>query len=227
MHGVQGTIDITPTSDTYFSFLREATKFGPYPATPLEPLHFDTSVVNSGAKVPFKINGANFIKKIDISDIAGGLQVFSVANAYSSEVGPIITEVNIGVPITVEQSNHLEGPQNLKDVTIEAGLSLNAIEKLNIRGQRGKNKSIDLSFLSDVRTITELKAAGSGLETLTSAVGTNYNILELPDTLTSITFNSTTWNSNNISFWISTPGGVTTRTYEQEVTDDEGNIIYE
>jgi len=60
-----------------------------------------------------------------------------VANAYSSEVGPIITEVNIGVPITVEQTNHLEGPQNLKDITIEPGLSLNAIEKLNVRGQRG------------------------------------------------------------------------------------------
>jgi len=134
MHNVQGTIDITPTSDTYFSFLREATKFGPYPATPQNPLHFDVSIINTGAKVPFKINGANFIKKIDISDVAGGLQVFSVANAYSSEVGPIITEVNIGVPITVEQANHLEGPQNLKDITIEPGLSLNAIEKLNVRG---------------------------------------------------------------------------------------------
>ena len=227
MHNVQGTIDITPTSDTYFSFLREATKFGPFPATPLNPLQFDVSVINSGAKVPFKINGANFIKKIDISDIAGGLQVFSVANAYSSEVGPIITEVNIGVPITVEQENHLEGPQNLKDITIEPGLSLNAIEKLNVRGQKGKENALDLSFLSDARTITELKAAGSGLQTLTSAIGTNYNILELPDTLTSITFNSTTWNTNNISFWISTPGGITTRTYEQEMTDEQGNILYE
>ena len=227
MHNVQGTIDITPTSDTYFSFLREATKFGPFPATPLNPLHFDVSIINSGAKVPFLINGANFIKKIDISDIAGGLQVFSVANAYSSEVGPIITEVNIGVPITVEQTNHLEGPQNLKDITIEPGLSLNAIEKLNVRGQRGQKNALDLSFLADARTITELKAAGSGLQTLTSAVGTNYHTLELPDTVTSITFNSTTWNSNNISFWISTPGGVTTRTYEQEMTDEEGHIIYE
>jgi len=34
MHNVQGTINITPTSETYFSFLREATKFGPYSATP-------------------------------------------------------------------------------------------------------------------------------------------------------------------------------------------------
>ena len=227
MHNVQGTINITPTSETYFSFLREATKFGPYPATPQNPLQFDVSPINSGAKVPFKINGANFIKKIDISSIAGGLQVFAPANAYSSEVGPVITEVNIGVPITTETSTHLEGPQNLKDVTIEAGLALNAIEKLNVRGQRGTNIALDLSFLSNIRTITELKAAGSGLQTLTSATGTNYNTLELPDTLTSITFNDTTWNTSNLSFWISTPGSITTVTYEQEVTDEQGNIIYE
>ena len=95
MHNVQGTIDIMPISDTYFSFQREATKFGPYPATTSTGLHFDMSVINSGAKVPFTIFGANFIKEIDISDVASGLQVFSIANAYSSEVGPVITKVNI------------------------------------------------------------------------------------------------------------------------------------
>jgi hypothetical protein len=100
MHNVPGYINIIPTSNTYFTFERESTKFGPYEATTLAPLHFDVSVINSGAKVPFKLYGANFIKEIDISDIASGLQVFSVANAYSSEVGPIITKVDMGVKIT-------------------------------------------------------------------------------------------------------------------------------
>jgi 4-alpha-glucanotransferase len=102
MHNVNGTIDITPYADTYFSFEREATKFGPYSASITNPLRFDVSVINSGAKVPFKIYGANFIREIDISSIAAGLQVFSTVNSYSSEVGPTITKVNIGVSISSE-----------------------------------------------------------------------------------------------------------------------------
>jgi len=73
MHNVNGYINITPISDTYFSFQREATKFGPFAATTTNPLHFDMSVINSGAKVPFYIYGANFIKELDFSDIASGL----------------------------------------------------------------------------------------------------------------------------------------------------------
>ena len=73
MHNVQGSIDIVPTGDTYFSFMREATKFGPYEAPAARTYSFDTSVINSGAKVLFKIYGANFIKELDISDVAAGL----------------------------------------------------------------------------------------------------------------------------------------------------------
>jgi hypothetical protein len=102
MHKVNGTIDIIPYADTYFSFEREATKFGPYFASITNPLRFDVSIINSGAKVPFKIYGANFIREIDISSIAAGLQVFSTVNSYSSEVGPTITKVNIGVSISSE-----------------------------------------------------------------------------------------------------------------------------
>ena len=224
MHNVNGTIDITPYADTYFSFEREATKFGPYSASITNPLRFDMSVINSGAKVPFKIYGANFIREIDISSIAAGLQVFSTTNSYSSEVGPTITKVNIGVPISLETSSRLEGSENNKSVTIEAGNSMNALEELNIRGQKGIK---GLSFLENVKTITKLNAAGSGLLTLTSAVGTDYDTLELPNTLTSITFNSTTWNPNKLSFWTSIPGTVTTHTYQQEVTDEQGNVVYE
>jgi len=227
MHNVQGTIDIMPTSDTYFSFQREATKFGPYAATTSTGLHFDMSVINSGAKVPFTIFGANFIKEIDISDIASGLQVFGIANAYSSEVGPVITKVNIGVPITVETATHLEGGENGKDLTIEAGNALNAIEELNVRGQKGSLQPLDLSFLANTKTIKILKAAGSGLRALSSAVGTDYDTLELPDTITSITFNSTTWDTSKLSFWTATSGTTTTHTYTQEATDELGNIIYE
>lgn len=227
MHNVQGTLDIMPTSDTYFSFQREATKFGPYPANTTTGLSFDMSVINSGAKVPFTIFGANFIKEIDISDIASGLQVFGIANAYSSEVGPVITKVNIGVPITVETGIHMEGGENGKDVTIEAGNSLNAIEELNVRGQKGNLQALDLSFLANTKTIKVLKAAGSGLRALTSAVGTNYDTLELPDTITSISFNSTTWDTSKLSFWTLTSGSVVTHTYTQEVTDEQGNIVYE
>jgi len=92
------------------------------------------SVINSGAKVPFYIYGANFIKELNFSDIAAGLQVFNVSTAYSSEVGPIITKVNIGVPITTETATHLEGSGNNKSVTFDAGNALDAIEELNIRG---------------------------------------------------------------------------------------------
>jgi len=33
MHGRNGTINIMPTSDTYFSFTRERDKYGPFEAT--------------------------------------------------------------------------------------------------------------------------------------------------------------------------------------------------
>ena len=224
MHNVQGYINITPISDTYFSFQREATKFGPFSASPLIPLNFDMSVINSGAKVPFYIYGANFIKELDFSDIAAGLQVFNVSTAYSSEVGPLITKINIGVPITTETSTHLEGAGNNKRVTFDAGNALDAIEELNIRGQGGISA---LSFLSDVRTIKKLYAAGSGLNTLVSCIGTSYDTLELPNTLTSITFNSTTWKPNKLSFWTTIPGSIVEREYTSEKVDEQGNVIYE
>jgi hypothetical protein len=109
MHNVQGHINVVPTSSTYFAFEREATKFGPFAATVESPLSFDVSSINSGAKVPFKMYGANFIKEIDISDVASGLQVFSIANAYSSEVGPVITKVNIGVKVAQQDANTYTG----------------------------------------------------------------------------------------------------------------------
>ena len=232
MHNVQGNINIIPTGDTYFSFMRERTKFGPYEALAGRTFSFDTSIINSGAKVPFKFYGANFIKEIDISDIASGLQMFSVANSYSSEVGPIITKVNIGVKLTQQSDDVYVGQYNNKELQIAAGNALNGIEELNIRGQHSGGKSGNgriggLEFLENAKTIKKIYALGSGMYTLSTAIGTDFDVLELPDTLTSITFNSTTWDSSKLSFWTTTPGSVTTHTYTQEATDDEGNVLYE
>ena len=232
MHNVQGHINVVPTSSTYFSFEREATKFGPFAATPDNPLTFDVSSINSGAKVPFKMYGANFIKEIDISDVASGLQVFSIANAYSSEVGPIITKVNIGVKVSQKNSNTYTGQENNKEVQIAAGNSLNAIEELNIRGQRssgllGTGRIQGLDFIANTKTIQKIYAMGAGMNTLNSCIGTDFEVLELPDTITSITFNSTTWNPDNLSFWHTTSGGFETKTYTDIQVDDQGNVVYD
>jgi len=232
MHNVQGYINVVPTASTFFLFERESTKFGPYAADPINPLHFDVSGINSGAKVPFKLYGANFIKEIDISDIADGLQVFSVANAYSSEVGPIITKVDIGVPLTeITAGEEYTGPENNKELQISAGNALDAIEELNIRGQHsggtnGTGRIVGLDFLANTKTIKKIYAMGSGMYTLTSAIGTDYEILELPDTLSSITFNSTTWDVSGLSFWITQEGGSTIIHHPDE-TDEDDNIIVE
>ena len=232
MHNVQGHINIVPTSDTYFLFERESTKFGPYETSLTNPLHFDVSSINSGAKVPFKLYGANFIREIDISDVASGLQVFSIANAYSSEVGPTITKVNIGVKVNQQDENTYTGQENNKEVQIAAGNSLNAIEELNIRGQRSSGKlgtgSISgLDFIANTKTIKKIYALGAGIKTLNSCIGTDFEVLELPDTITSITFNSTTWDHTKLSFWHTTSGGFVTRTYTDIKVDDQGNVVYD
>jgi len=74
--------------------------------------------------------------------------------------------------------------------------------------------------LSEVKTIEKLYAAGSGLNTLVTATGTSYDTLELPDSLTSITFRDTTWNPSKLSFWTTTPGSIVQHTYTSELTDD-------
>ena len=232
MHNVQGYINVVPTSSTYFSFERESTKFGPYPATTLEPLAFDVSVINSGAKVPFKMYGANFIREIDISDVASGLQMFSIANAYSPEVGPTVTKVNIGVKVTQQDSNTYTGQENNKELQIAAGLALDAIEELNIRGQRssgllGTGSISGLDFIANTKTIKKIYAMGAGMKTLNSCTGTDFDTLELPDTITSITFNDTTWDHSKLSFWHTTSGGFVTRTYTDIKVDDQGNTMYD
>lgn len=225
MHNVNGSIRIDPTSNTFFMFEREADKYGPFEVSPTQPLDFNVSAINSGAKVPFKLYGANFIKAIDLSDIASGLQVFSITNAYSPEVGPVISKVNIGVKFTEESVNTFVGQENNKNLQIAAGNALNALEELNIRGQHGKIEGLE--FLSDTKTIKKIYALGSGMETLNSAVGTDFEVLELPDTLTSITFNSTTWNPQNLSFWNTKSGKQTTISYTDYAVDEQGNVIYE
>lgn len=227
MHNRQGSINIKPISDTYFSFTREADTYGPFEATALNGLQFSVADINSGAKVPFYINGANFVKELDISIVASGLQTLQVDNAYSSEVGPIITKINAGVRFTTEEANRLVGQRNGKNLNIIPGRALDALEELNIRGQNGR---VSASFLQEIRTIKKLYAAGAGLISLSSAAGTNYELLELPDSLTSISFNSTTWDPANLSFWTTTPGGEqeVTYYYDEPILDEEtGQYITE
>ena len=234
MHNVQGYIRVVPTASTYFKFERERDKYGPFSANTAEPLAFDVSSINSGAKVPFKLYGANFIKEIDISDVASGLQIFSIANAYSSEVGPVITKVNIGTKVTKDPNSDdiYTGQENNKELQISAGVALNAIEELNIRGQHsggelGDKRITGLDFIANTKTIKKIYAMGAGMNTLNSCVGTDFEELELPDTITSITFNSTTWDHSKLSFWHTISSGFVERTYTDIKVDEEGNAMYD
>ena len=234
MHNVQGYIKVMPTASTFFKFQREADSYGPFTANVQQPLQFDVSSINSGAKVPFKMYGANFIKEIDISDIAVGLQMFQIATSYSPEVGPTITKVNIGVRVTKDENddNLYRGQENNKELQISAGLALNAIEELNIRGQHSAGTHNDkhimgLDFIANTKTIKKIYAMGAGMETLNTCVGTSFEELELPDTITSIAFNDTTWDHSKLSFWHLESSGYQMVTYEQEMVDDQGNVVYD
>lgn len=229
MHNVQTSINIIPTADTYFSFTREADTYGPFEASAEHGLQFSVANINSGAKVPFYINGANFIKELDISGIADGLQVLNLSNVYSEDVGPVITKLNAGVRTTFVNNNpnQMEGGYNGKDVTFSPGQALNAVEELSIRGQHGR---ISISFLEDVKTIKKLYAAGAGISGLSTAIGTNFEELELPDTIPSLIFTSTSWSPINLSFWSVTPGSSETihNVYDPPIIDEEtGETITE
>ena len=225
MHSRNGTINIMPTADTYFSFTRERDKYGPFEATALAGLQFSVADINSGAKVPFYINGANFIKELDISIVADGLQTIQLDNAYSEDVGPIITKLNMGTRMSLETSTLLQGQRNGKSVNFTPGKALNAIEELNVRGQSGR---LSLAFLQNTRTIKKLYGAGAGFTSLASAEGTVYDVLELPSGLTSIAFNSTSWDVNGLSFWTTIPGGErqVTYTYDEPQYDEETGEYY-
>jgi hypothetical protein len=103
---------------------------------------------------------------------------------------------------------------------------------LNIRGQLssgllGTGSISGLNFIANTKTIRKIYAMGAGINTLNSCIGTDFEVLELPDTLTSITFNSTTWDPNQLSFWHTTSGEFVTKTYSDYAVDAEGNVIYE
>jgi hypothetical protein len=84
-----------------------------------------------------------------------------------------------------------------------------------------------LDFIANTKTIRRIYAMGAGMNTLNSCVGTDFEVLELPDTLTSITFNSTTWDPTQLSFWHTTSGGFVEKTYTDIKVDDQGNTMYD
>ena len=213
MHNRQGTINIKPISDTYFSFTSERDTTQPYDAPAATGLQYSVASRNTGAKVPFYINGANFIKELDISIVADGLQTLQLDGAYSAETGPIITKLNMGVRFTSETDSKLIGQLNGKSVNFMPGYALNAIEELNVRGQHG---GLSLGFLRNTKTIKRLYGAGANFGSLSTASGTNYEILELPDTVTSITFTDTKWSHSNLSFWTVKEGGFEDVTYNYD-----------
>jgi len=71
---------------------------------------------------------------------------------------------------------------------------------LNIRGQLNQTDMNAFIYNNNISELQEVQAMGSGLTTFySSQSGNNFTNIELPDTVYTLYFNNSTWES--ISFW--------------------------
>jgi len=247
--GSAATINIIPTTESYFKFTQKDTKLsrGLQKATKQNPASWVADNWSFSAKDPAHLFGALFMERVDLGNFGQGLQVLSFQNAVDTTLGATIKELSIGSPLPedIDNISTFNGWVNTvkPNITnsasaesIENDESIDALENIvtyNIIGQLGLT-SADI-ITSNRSKLKNIYAIGSGFTTLTSStLGNNYGNLYLPgetiviDTnnesttkngVTSINVMNTKW--ENITFWSTTYHQSATQKVRYE--DDEGN----
>lgn len=210
------TIHIVPNKNTYMTaainFMPVTWEFGDdieennisvqrtIPVSPTNPFNYEVPTLNT--KAPFYVYGANFMETIDLSDIATGLDGIDINGVYSKVLGSPLKTLNIGVNFT-ESNNVYTGVVATSGGNIRGSIeSLKSLQTLNIAGQRNFN---DTYFFRsyNLEELKNIYAMGSGITNFwSSSSGNNFNVLQLPSTISIFDVNNTTW--NNLTFWDAT-----------------------
>lgn len=137
---------------------------------------------------PVRIYGATSIKGLDLSQFKTSLAQINLANAYDIEIGTSLEYLNLGGDTTL---------QNISLTQLSGINNLSKLRTLNIQGFQNI-KNLDLINNKQLRS---LKAFYSGLVSVQFPIGSEINLLELPDTLRSFKLEDcSTITKENIKF---------------------------
>ena len=204
-------VTIVPNKDTYMTTAinympdgqtepdaDEVIVQGTIPVSPSDPLVYE--VPNLNTKAPFFVYGANFMETINLSEIADGLDTIDINGVYSDVLGSPLKELNIGVNFTESATDTFTGKVATLGGSIRGNSkTLENLQTLDIAGQRNFT---DTRFFRDydLGEIKNVYAMGSGITNFwSSQSGNNFEVLELPSTISIFDVNNTTWNA--LSFW--------------------------
>ena len=200
-------IKITPSTKGYFCYGIEVNSEITIQKNSLVSINGNTegniripSGTNLEAKHPFYLYGAGNIKGLDLSDVynepakSGGIEKMFFGN-----IGSNLKYLNVGVPIDLMTSqDHIVNGQDLE----LSGGDLRSVEELNIQGCiNSKYKSL----LEYTEKLKRLYAIGSNVSEFVSNyyatenlyTGGRYEVLQLPNTVTSLEFHDSSWIEDN------------------------------
>lgn len=131
---------------------------------------------------PLHIFAANKISEIDLSEIAENIAGSDVdfSGTYDDLLGSQIKKLVIGVPKT--RMNNGVFNTSTSATEIQGALTMSRLEYLDIQGMQ---YFIGLE-MSGMRSLTQLYAAGSRLDSFNPASGSNLKVVELPTSVTSM-----------------------------------------
>ena len=225
-------VDIYPTQNTFFEMAggaegdRQIIGGGLTEAGVGEgqEAHIDISSYISGDKQPTLIYGATSIERLDMSKLLSSGNYYTDINfggSYDPVLGASIKELNLGAQCTPNiyqnpnedsyTSNRSVGQNDIAGVSDAGFDALENLEVLDVIGWKS-SKSQAGGWLSDLmsengherKNIHTLYAMGCDMATefSTSNIGNNFKDLRLPDSIRTLTFTNSSWQS--LSFWSTT-----------------------
>ena len=182
--------------------------------SPQEPLVYDMTK-GASTKAPIHIYGANFMERIDMRDIAEGIDALDLTSTYSQVLGAPLKELLIGTHIVGSEDTYTTtlSPSTCGVSPSQEGINaFENLETLDIRGHQHLGEVQSFSFGInqwirdlDMNQLKNFYAMGSNLNNFySSESGNNFNVVELPSTVTILNMKNSTWNS--IEFWDTTEG---------------------
>ena len=180
---IGSTFSITSGKDFFYGYgqNRMPVEIGVY--IEKDATHTFTTNMNFEIGTPLQIYAPQYIKELDLSGLIEyiGAQNFAMNNAFSETLGSKMKSLILGVNNTItdlRRNNALSDISSIADIT--------TLEYLNVAGYQAL-RTLNLSTLVNLKT---LKAKASGLTSVTFAPGAPVTLIELPNTMQSITLNN-------------------------------------
>lgn len=183
-----------------------------------EPFQFVVALPSSGSKLgvndPVVLYGPNAYEEIDLHDICLYFSsTVQFADTYDADLGTNLKVLNIGidkevmktvqsVPVAWDEHGEVTEWQDLpvrnyqSDLNYTGFNTMTRLEVLNVQGMANLEKNGDkLSDISKMTALKEFYGAGSYILSFNPADNARLDIVELPDTIRSISGNGISWNT--------------------------------